>query len=158
MIISSLTMWGWKPIFCHITSKVCMHARLDISDPGGLNVDLNFNRSDIISVIPVFKAVTHAYLYSTSCIVEILTTAVIRGKIDNKRFATWRVTKTLVWDDALYRSIYRHLPVSWETAASYWHKIGASLLAIHNKAEYQFVKKGFLPTHDILALYLGVKR
>ena len=141
-----------------IKSKVCMHAILEISGPSGLYINLKFNRSDIISVIPAFTVVTHAYIHSTSCIVEIPTTAVIRGKINNKRFATWRVTKTLHWDGAVYRSIYRHLPVSWETAASYCHKIGTSLLTIHSQAEYQFVKKGFLLTHDILTLYLGVKR
>ena len=141
-----------------IKSEVCMYANLEINGPNGLMMILTFNRSDVILVAPVFKTKMYMYLQSSLCIVEIPTSAVTWAKLDYSQLATWRVAKTLHWDSALYRSVYQDSPVTWEAAASYCYQTGASLLTIHSQAEYQFVKKGFLLTHDVLPLYLGVKR
>ena len=143
-----------------IKSKVCKYASSVMSTyrPVTLEMTLTFNRTDILSALSDFKTETNIYLRSTSCVVEIPISAIVSVKTNIYRKTTPHVVKTFQWGGALYHSMHHQPPVSWEAAAAYCKKFGASLLTIHSQAEYRFVKETFLKTYDVLVLYVGVKR
>ena len=143
-----------------IKSKVCRYATLIMwtREPILFRVLFVFNRSDAFSALPEFKTPTYINLRSTSCVIEIPTydIALLNPNMDWE--TTRHIVKSFHWGGTLYRSIYQHIAVSWEAAASYCLGSGASLLTIHSEAEYQFVTDTFLKSYDFLVLYVGVQR
>ena len=143
-----------------IKSKVCRYATLIMwtREPILFRVLFVFNRSDAFSALPEFKTPTYINLRSTSCVIEIPTYDIALFNPNMERETIRHVVKSFHWGGTLYHSIYQHIGVSWEAAASHCLGSGASLLTIHSQAEYQFVTDTFLKSYDFLVLYVGVQR
>ena len=149
-----------------IKSRKCSSMQLKFMDletyPYGLSfMTLSIKRDNITITIPDFTGVIDTYIATKTCLPEIPIVALnlASGHSTPQKRVTEQMLKDVVWRGVVYIPyVSRFSPVTWETAAQSCMKAGLTLLTIHNQAEYQFLKGAFLQTHDMLILYVGLKR
>ena len=149
-----------------IKSSKCssMHLKLIDLEPypyGSSFITFSIKRDNIIITIPDFRGEIDAYIAIKTCLPEIPLVALNSetGHTIPQNGITGHILKAVFWDGAVYHPHFsRFSPVTWETAAQSCMKAGMTLLTIHSQAEYHFLKGTFLQTHDMLILYVGLKR
>ena len=122
---------------------------------------LSIKRDNAIVTIPDFISYIEAYITSEVCLTEIpigaLLSDVHHKSPENE--ITRHLMKDVVWNGVVYRPHrFQFFPVNWEAAAQYCLKADMALVTIQSLTEYHFLTKTLLEMHDILTLYVGLKR